>query len=204
MEAVPDAGHAPPAPAPPPPPARSNPAAPYRLPPGQTSPPLPPAPPVAAPHAAPGAAAPYRLPPDRTFPPHPPAPPDAAPHPAPGPVAPPVQNRPDEPLIRPYVITGGRTHAGRELAIEALTLTTEKGRALAHMLVSEQAAICRMCETPISIAEVSALLAVPLGVARVLIADMSHEGLVSVITPRQQDGHPIEVLQKVLEGLRRL
>jgi hypothetical protein len=158
---------------------RSDPATPHPLPPGQASPPRPPAP-RAAPQAAYG----------RISPPAPPGPP--------------VLNRPDEPLVRPYVITGGRTRPEHEFAIEALTLTTDKGRALAGGLVGEQAAICRMCEAARSIAEVSALLNVPLGVARVLIDDMSRQGLVSVITPRQQDSHSAEVLMSVLEGLRRL
>jgi hypothetical protein len=113
-------------------------------------------------------------------------------------------DHPDEPLVRPYVITGGRTHPEHELAIHALALTTAKGRAPAARLAGEQAAICRMCETALSIAEVAALLNVPLGVARILIDDMSRQGLVSIIPPRQQDGHSIEVLTKVLEGLRML
>jgi hypothetical protein len=61
-----------------------------------------------------------------------------------------------------------------------------------------------MCEATLSVAEVSALLNVPLGIARVLIDDMSCQGLVSVISPEQQDGHSTEVLMKVLEGLRML
>ncbi|MCO5974913.1 DUF742 domain-containing protein [Actinoallomurus soli] len=179
-EAAPDAGHAPPAPVPGRAQPVSGPAAPPPPLTGQ-GPPPPPTPRATGPSAR-----------------------WAGPQPAPTPVTPPAANQPDEPLIRPYVLTGGRTHPQRELAVHALTLTTEKGRALAAALTSEQAAICRICEVAVSIAEVSALLNVPLGTARVLVDDMSRQGLVSVISPQQQDGHSTEVLMRVLEGLRAL
>ncbi|MGH3377261.1 MAG: DUF742 domain-containing protein, partial [Actinoallomurus sp.] len=120
------------------------------------------------------------------------------------PSKPPAASQPDEPLIRLYVLTGGRAHPERELPVHALTLTTEKGRARAAGLTSEQAAICRMCEAALSVAEVSALLNVPLGIARVLIDDMARLGLVSIISPRTQDDHSAQVLTQVLEGLRML
>lgn len=180
-DATPGAGHAPPAPVPGrmrPVPGPVSPRPPL---PGEGPPPPPPVPRTAGPGVR-----------------------GAGPWSAPAPVPPPAPSRPDDPLIRPYVLTGGRTHPEHEFAVHALVLTTEKGRALAARLTSEQTAICRMCEAPLSVAEVSALLNVPLGIARVLIDDMSRQGLVSVISPQQQDGHSTEVLMKVLEGLRML
>jgi hypothetical protein len=45
----------------------------------------------------------------------------------------------------------------------------------------------------------------PLGVARVLIADMAAEGLVRVHQPQLDDGKPdVNLLERVLSGLRRL
>ena len=47
----------------------------------------------------------------------------------------------------------------------------------------------------------------PLGVARVLIADMAADGLVAVYEPTSLDGNDAvgtELLERVLSGLRRL
>ena len=53
--------------------------------------------------------------------------------------------------------------------------------------------------------EISALLGVPLGVARVLVADMEADGLVRVYQPQLQAGLPDRgLLERVLSGLRRL
>ncbi|MND03689.1 hypothetical protein D3C83_236430 [compost metagenome] len=54
-------------------------------------------------------------------------------------------------------------------------------------------------------AEVSALLRIPLGVVRVVIADMAAEGLVHVHQPQLEAGKPdLNLLERVLSGLRRL
>jgi hypothetical protein len=58
-----------------------------------------------------------------------------------------------------------------------------------------------------SLAEIAARLHLPLGVARVLIADMAAEGLVSVYEPTSLDENEAvgtELLERVLSGLRRL
>jgi hypothetical protein len=56
------------------------------------------------------------------------------------------------------------------------------------------------------VAEVSALLGLPLGVVRVLLADMVETGLIEVLrNPTDEDGLPDRLLlERVLAGLRRL
>ena len=74
-------------------------------------------------------------------------------------------------------------------------------------LVLERAAIARLCERPQSIAEVSALLRVPVGVIRVLVSDLTSEGLVRVNLPLDPnaDGAVDRVLlERVLAGLEAL
>ncbi len=107
--------------------------------------------------------------------------------------------------VRPYARTGGRTHAVRDLAVETLVHTTAMGREAEGASV-EHAPVARLCEEIRSVAEVSALLAVPLGVARILIADMVDWGLVDVHrNPTAEDGYPdLSLLERVLEGLRNL
>jgi hypothetical protein len=55
------------------------------------------------------------------------------------------------------------------------------------------------------VAEISALLRIPLGVVRVVISDMVAEGLVHVHQPQLDAGKPdLNLLERVLSGLRRL
>jgi hypothetical protein len=69
----------------------------------------------------------------------------------------------------------------------------------------EYRAISQLCVQVRSVAEISALLTMPLGVARVLVADMAAEGLVRVYQPQLEAGKPNrDLLERVLTGLRRL
>ena len=73
----------------------------------------------------------------------------------------------------------------------------------------EHRAIGEVCDGPRSVAEVAALLGVPLGVARVLIDDMADEGLIVVHRtasggPEGGDAPDLRVVERVLAGLRRL
>jgi hypothetical protein len=106
-------------------------------------------------------------------------------------------------LVRPYAITGGRARArNAHLAMEALVVCSAEG-AVRSRLVLERRRIAEMSQTPVSVAEISALLEVPLGVARVLVGDMADEGLVRVSSPRT--GRPdIVLLERVLNGIRAL
>lgn len=108
------------------------------------------------------------------------------------------------PLVRPYAITGGRTRPSHELAVEAL-VSTMFATDLSSFAPEVQA-ICELCREVRSVAEVSALLRMPLGVARVLIADLANDGVVHVRqTPVQEDGQPdLLLLERVLSGLHRL
>jgi Protein of unknown function (DUF742) len=114
-------------------------------------------------------------------------------------------------LVRPYAVTRGRTRPRLEIAIEALIETTVRGRAAGSRGQNhgqEQQYIATMCDGRVqSLAEIAARLHLPLGVARVLIADMAAEGLVSVYEPTSLDDNEAvgtELLERVLSGLRRL
>ncbi|MBT2232757.1 DUF742 domain-containing protein [Nonomuraea sp. NEAU-A123] len=111
----------------------------------------------------------------------------------------------DEPLFRPYAVTGGRSEPRYHLAMETLISSMSIPDDEMLMLTPEQESIMQLCRTFRSVAEISALLRVPLGVARVLVADMSDEGLVRLHQPRLSEGQPdLNMLERVLSGLRRL
>ncbi|PCG81209.1 hypothetical protein CIB93_36630 [Streptomyces sp. WZ.A104] len=111
------------------------------------------------------------------------------------------------PLVRPYAMTGGRTRPRYQLAIEALVSTTADPTRLQGQLPEHQR-ICRLCIEIKSVAEISALLSIPLGVARILVADLAEAGLVAIHQPGGDEaagGQPdVTLLERVLSGLRKL
>lgn len=112
--------------------------------------------------------------------------------------APPAQTR-DSALVRPYARTGGRTAARHDLRLETL-LSTDEERL--HRASNDQAAMMRLCLQPRSVAEISALMKIPLGVTRVLLSDLITLGLVAVHEPGDKPN--MALLERVLAGLRRL
>ncbi|MFI9027139.1 DUF742 domain-containing protein [Streptomyces sp. NPDC053560] len=111
------------------------------------------------------------------------------------------------PLVRPYAMTGGRTRPRYQLAIEALVHTTA-GQAQLQGQLPEHQRICHLCREIKSVAEISALLSIPLGVARILVADLAEAGLVAIHQPGGDEsagGQPdVTLLERVLSGLRKL
>lgn len=121
----------------------------------------------------------------------------------------------DEPtgaLVRPYAVTRGRTRPRLDIAIEALVETTARGRSAGSAKGGqgrEHQYIATLCDGRLqSLAEIAARMQLPLGVARVIIADMAADGLVAVHEPTilddSNDAVGTELLERVLSGLRRL
>ena len=108
--------------------------------------------------------------------------------------------------IRPYALTGGRVRSSTELALEAIVRVTERGQTNAPALATEKREICEICESPASIAEVSAHLKLPLGVVRVLVGDMVTEGFLDCNDNAvPEGGRPdLRLLERVLDGLQAL
>jgi hypothetical protein len=121
----------------------------------------------------------------------------------------------DEPtgaLVRPYAVTRGRTRPRLDIALEALVETTARGRSVGNAKGGqgrEHQYIATLCDGRLqSLAEIAARMQLPLGVARVIIADMAADGLVAVHEPTilddSNDAVGTELLERVLSGLRRL
>jgi len=108
--------------------------------------------------------------------------------------------------VRPYTWTRGRTKSGFDLAIETLVSTSPRGRAQAATLQLEHRAVAELCEQTRSVAEVAALLSLPLGVARVVLGDMAGLGVVTVHQTASSAGSApdLALMERVLSGLRRL
>ena len=106
-------------------------------------------------------------------------------------------------ILRPYAITGGRTRTRSHFALEALVVTSVDDPARGR-LAFERRTVADLAITPISVAEISAHLQVPLGVARVIVGDMADEGLVRVHQPRAEGRPDVALLERVLNGIRAL
>ncbi|MQA62461.1 MAG: DUF742 domain-containing protein [Actinophytocola sp.] len=110
-------------------------------------------------------------------------------------------------MVRPYMLTGGRTKASYALELETL-ISAKNGALTEEALVRiEQRSIVEACPSPRSVAEIAVDLRMPLGVARVLVSDAADAGLVNVHrTISGADGAEAHLLlmERVLSGLRRL
>ena len=110
--------------------------------------------------------------------------------------------------VRPYALTGGRVRSSTELALETIVRVTPQGEERASGTPTENRQILELCADPTSIAEVSAPLSLPLGVARVLVGDMVTEGLLDCNVPpvaSEEGSRPdLRLLERVLDGLQAL
>jgi hypothetical protein len=110
-------------------------------------------------------------------------------------------------LIRPYMWTQGRTTSNYDLRLESLVSVDWDSIAMSRLdLGMEHRLIVELCVETRSVAEVAAQLAVPLGVARVLLSDLIGMGLVTLhnTTFTSDDQPEITLMERVLAGLKRL
>lgn len=108
-------------------------------------------------------------------------------------------------FVRAYVWTGGRTRSHHHFEVETL-VTSADPSGFPGIAAQWDRAVLDLCREPKSVAEVAALLAVPLGVAKVLLGDMADRGMVVVHDAATDAGDaPTQALmERVLIGLRRL
>jgi hypothetical protein len=111
-------------------------------------------------------------------------------------------------LVRPYSRTGGRTRPVHDFDLEALVVTTGPGLnpEVIQLLSPEHASVIELCQGTVSVAEIAVNMTIPIGVARVIIADMVDLGLVEVLGTSATVGDERDptFLRRVLSGLQRL
>lgn len=107
-------------------------------------------------------------------------------------------------LVRPYTWTGGRTTSPVTLEVE--TLVSATGRPADPASPPEHRTILRLCANPRSVAELAALLKMPLGVTRVLLGDLAAAGNVVVhrTASPADTAADVALMQRVIAGLQRL
>jgi hypothetical protein len=109
------------------------------------------------------------------------------------------------PVVRPYAMTRGRTRPTGDFDLIALVIATQPYSAVHIGLEPEHAAIVRMAQSPISVAEISAHLDLPLGIVRVMLGDLLDRGFILAREPKPATQMPSQrVLKAVINGLRSL
>jgi hypothetical protein len=115
----------------------------------------------------------------------------------------------DEPqLVRPYTLTAGRTDSRINLPLEAPIETVVAPPKPPRWPGNDvRGQILTMCADSPSVAEIAAVLSLPLGVARVLIGDLVTQGYLRVHTTlgdSTTDDERRELIGRTLRGLRAL
>jgi hypothetical protein len=112
----------------------------------------------------------------------------------------PLEHDTEDALIRPFLVTGGRTRPLQD-GLRVETLISTRPAALSAPVRFEQRAIVQLCQYPHSVAEIAVALGVPLGVAKVLIADLLTSGLAQWEEP---DEISIAMLERIRDRVRTL
>jgi hypothetical protein len=116
-----------------------------------------------------------------------------------------VAPRPVDPVdalaVRPFLLTGGRTRPIQD-GLRVETLLSALPAALSAPLRFEARRIVELCQRPMALADVAVALAVPLGVGRVLVADLLAEGYLRRV--EQPDVLPVELIERIRDRVRAL
>lgn len=104
-------------------------------------------------------------------------------------------------LVRPYMITGGRTKTADNLPLEALIEANAAAGERATTLRFEPRRTFELCRRPLSVAEAAAHLGLPLGVMKVVVADLADDDLLTIHITATDDGPDIPLLERLLDGL---
>jgi hypothetical protein len=110
------------------------------------------------------------------------------------------------PVVRHYAMTSGRTRPTRgEFDLITLIMATRTASAVDGALQPELSSIIRMCQSPVSVAELATHLDLPAGTIRVLLGDLLDRGYIRTRSPVPAAQLPTErVFKAVLDGLRSL
>jgi hypothetical protein len=110
------------------------------------------------------------------------------------------------PVVRPYALTQGRTRpTGESFDLVAIVIATSAAIPEPGALAPEHRSVLQLARAPTTVADIASDVDLPLGVVRIILADLRELGLVAIRTPvvmaERIDKH---TLREVLNGLRGL
>src|SRR6202046_4923624 len=88
------------------------------------------------------------------------------------------------PVVRPYALTQGRTrHTGESFDLVATVMATRGVMADPGSLAPEHISVLRLAQIPATVADIASDVDLPLGVVRIILADLRELGLIAIRTP---------------------
>ena len=88
------------------------------------------------------------------------------------------------PVVRPYALTRGRTrHSGEAFDLVATVTATRMGVADPTALAPEHLSVLQLARAPTTVVDIASDVDLPLGVVRILLADLRELGLVAIRAP---------------------
>jgi len=112
--------------------------------------------------------------------------------------------------VRPYAVTGGRVHSATlDMPLEALVEVLARDTVVLGLPTEKRAILEHAPQTYVTVAELSALLHLPIGVVRVIVADLADANYVCVhlstpVDVRTGSSSALSLLESVLNGISAL
>lgn len=106
--------------------------------------------------------------------------------------------------VRPYVMTSGRAHPTRNTIRPETLLVVDPGVRAPVTAGRQQRALLDMCRGVLSLAEAAAHLRLPVSLVVVIASDLVDSGHLSIRSAPRHSLPSTELLEKVLDGLRKL
>ena len=110
-------------------------------------------------------------------------------------------------VVRPYALTQGRTRPSGEAFDLVATVTATHARVRDPGTLSpEHFSALQLAQQPATVVDIASDVDLPLGVVRILLADLRQLGLVTIQAPVSVRAQSVdrETLREVLHGLRGL
>jgi hypothetical protein len=110
-------------------------------------------------------------------------------------------------VVRPYALTRGRTRPSGA-AFDLVATVTATGAQVRDpgLLGPEHFSVLQLAQVPVTVVDIASDVDLPLGVVRILLADLRQLGLVIIQAPVSMRAASIDrsTLREVLHGLRGL
>ena len=106
--------------------------------------------------------------------------------------------------VRPYVLTSGRAHPSRNTIRPETLLVVDPDAPRLIGPTTQQKALLEMCRGMLSLAEAAAHLGLAVSLVVVLASDLVDSGHLQIRSAPRHTPPPAELLEKVLDGLRKL
>jgi hypothetical protein len=110
------------------------------------------------------------------------------------------------PVVRLYALTKGRTQpdGGASFGLIDVVAATGERPPEQFRLGPEHRRILAFCRRPVPIVDLTSEINLPIGVVRVLLGDLTREGLLRIVSAQRQPVPDKSLLRMVLDGLESL